>query len=115
MKECSGGGSLAGLVAECGAGDVIRCADESLDRSDWRAVEAAPLSMWVRYMNEFGNDDVREIFRDDAHRRRTRFEVGVRAPRGRDIPARSLDRSLAPSTRTRCPASDPHTSLSLSL
>ena len=113
VKECSGGGSLAGLVAECGAGDVIRCADESLDRSDWRAVEAAPLSMWVRYMNEFGNDDVREIFRDDAHRRRTRFEVGVRAPRGRDIPARSIARSLR--RRGRAAPRAIHTRLSPSL
>ena len=76
------GAALGEAVARAGPGDVVYCVDDQLKRADWRAVERTALSVWVRSVTEFGNDDVCEIFREARHRARARYEVAARAPEG---------------------------------
>ena len=72
------GDALATLLGACGPRDVVHCVDGALTKADWRAVERADLSVWVRCVNEFGNDNVGEIFRENAAK--TRYEVAACGP-----------------------------------
>lgn len=71
---------LKNVLKTAQVNDVVHCTDNALSRKDWKLLEQETLPIWVRCVNEFGNDVVKEIFRDDKRRKRCLYEVAACAP-----------------------------------
>ena len=71
---------LRNVLANVDTNDVVHCTDSALTGKDWTLLEKASCPVWVRCVNEFGNDVVKEIFRNGKRRKRCLYEVAACAP-----------------------------------
>ena len=61
---------LRNVLKNVDTNDVIHCTDSALTGKDWTLLEKASCPIWVRTVNEFGNDVVKE-----ARARRPRHAI----------------------------------------
>jgi len=71
---------LRNVLKNVASNDVVHCTDSALTGKDWTLLEKASCPVWVRCVNEFGNDVVKEIFRNGKRRKRCLYEVAACAP-----------------------------------
>ena len=71
---------LRNVLENVDTNDVVHCTDSALTGKDWTLLEKDACPIWVRTVNEFGNDVVKEIFRNGKRRKRCLYEVAACAP-----------------------------------
>jgi len=71
---------LRNVLKNVDANDVVHCTDSALTGKDWNLLERDACPIWVRCVNEFGNDVVKEIFRNGKRRKTCLYEVAACAP-----------------------------------
>ena len=71
---------LRNVLKNVATNDVVHCTDSALTGKDWNLLEKDACPIWVRCVNEFGNDVVKEIFRNGKRRKRCLYEVAACAP-----------------------------------
>ena len=71
---------LRNVLKNVASNDVIHCTDSALTGKDWNLLERNSCPIWVRCVNEFGNDVVKEIFRNNKRRKACLHEVAACAP-----------------------------------
>ena len=71
---------LRNVLKNVASNDVVHCTDSALTGKDWTLLEKDACPIWVRCVNEFGNDVVKEIFRNGKRRKRCLYEVAACAP-----------------------------------
>ena len=71
---------LRNVLKNVATNDVVHCTDSALTGKDWTLLERDACPIWVRCVNEFGNDVVKEIFRNNKRRKRCLYEVAACAP-----------------------------------
>ena len=52
---------LRNVLENVDTNDVVHCTDSALTGKDWTLLEKASCPIWVRCVNEFGNDVVKEV------------------------------------------------------
>ena len=71
---------LRNVLKNVATNDVVHCTDSALTGKDWTLLERDACPIWVRCVNEFGNDVVKEIFRNGKRRKACLYEVAACAP-----------------------------------
>ena len=71
---------LRNVLKNVASNDVVHCTDSALTGKDWTLLERDACPIWIRCVNEFGNDVVKEIFRNAKRRKACLYEVAACAP-----------------------------------
>ena len=52
---------LRNVLKNVATNDVVHCTDSALTGKDWTLLERGACPIWIRCVNEFGNDVVKEV------------------------------------------------------